>query len=587
MKKLLKSLFILFFGIIILNSSSVGVSADINDENDNKYNVIMGENRVETAIGISRKSFVKSKVVILADGRSFADSISSVVLASNYKAPILLTRSSKIGNLEYENIKELRRLKTNKVYIVGGVKSVPEDVENELKQMSISVERISGENRCETSWKASEQIYGNNMSKVVFVNGSNFYDAISIAAYSYKERTPIIFTSDKQIEFTKEKVKSNNVKKALVIGDEKRVNPENYSAILDIEKIEGKDRYEISKKIDEKYYSFSNDNLIVTSGETFADALAGVTFSGKYSCNMMIVKDNVKEIKNIDKYKNIYILGGRVDKHNSDESSSDKNDIDENNENNSNDKQNNGDSIYDRVEDADIIVYVNPHQDDETLFMALDIIRDVKSGKDVHLLQMTDGCASYAIRPINRKLEKRGIKPLNKRQFVDARDSDLIAALETMGVSRRNIVFANYVNLELTKQNVIDELEKFENYYNKNNEKKIMYKTVLPNDFDTSDGQDDHRACYEGVLEYTNDKKEDAKFLYSCMKNDVIESMDYNDDYTQEEEEIWKNALNSYNEWNPSEGRYQTGFISVGSLFEDLLNNPHYWAENAEYHKFN
>ena len=70
-------------------------------------------------------------------------------------APILLTETNKLNS---ETKKEILRLNAKNVYVIGGDKAVSNSVINELKSMNIYVERISGNDRYQTSLEIAKKL---------------------------------------------------------------------------------------------------------------------------------------------------------------------------------------------------------------------------------------------------------------------------------------------------------------------------------------------------------------------------------------------------------------------------------------------
>lgn len=80
------------------------------------------------------------------------------------------------------------------------------------------------------------------------------------------------------------------------------------------------------------------------------------------------------------------------------------------------------------------IVYVTPHQDDETLSMGASIRKHLESGlHDVHVLLLTAGSGSGA----------QAVVGLSDADFSAARDDELLRACRALGVRRGNVHFAS------------------------------------------------------------------------------------------------------------------------------------------------
>lgn len=84
---------------------------------------IAGNDRYQTALAIAKRSFESNENAILANSKVFADSLSAVSVAKNYKAPIILTDNE---NLTQSTKNYLENMKS--VTIIGGEKSVSSNI---------------------------------------------------------------------------------------------------------------------------------------------------------------------------------------------------------------------------------------------------------------------------------------------------------------------------------------------------------------------------------------------------------------------------------------------------------------------------
>ncbi|MDR1773313.1 MAG: cell wall-binding repeat-containing protein [Clostridioides sp.] len=122
-----------------------------------KVDRIGGEDRYETAAEISKKvteiTRNTSKSVVVR-GDDFPDALTITSLAALNNSGILLTQTDNLNDFT-KNI--LRLNKTSKVIIGGGLSAVSKQVENEIRKMPSSIERIGGEDRYETAVKISQR----------------------------------------------------------------------------------------------------------------------------------------------------------------------------------------------------------------------------------------------------------------------------------------------------------------------------------------------------------------------------------------------------------------------------------------------
>lgn len=108
---------------------------------------IAGKDRYQTSLALAKKSFENNENAILANSKVFADSLSAVSIAKNYKAPIILTDNE---NLTQSAKSYLDNMKS--VTIVGGEKSVSSNIFS-----NPTSEEVNEMKRIERERKAKEE----------------------------------------------------------------------------------------------------------------------------------------------------------------------------------------------------------------------------------------------------------------------------------------------------------------------------------------------------------------------------------------------------------------------------------------------
>ncbi|MEG0250979.1 MAG: cell wall-binding repeat-containing protein [Peptostreptococcus sp.] len=303
------------------SSSSGGGSSSYNPIIDPEVTRISGKDRVETAVEFSKETFGKSKYIIVADGKNFADPLVSTTLAARLKAPILLT----VGNNIEEVVKnEIKRLGAREVIIVGGPKSVSDSKKYQLKEFdSNEVERVYGHNRYDTSVNLSEKLiaeFGVSKDKAILVSGEIFADVLSVSPYSIKINRPILLTTvNKLPESINSYIDNRKLDEILLVGGEATISSklkDNIdSKVKKSRRIAGSNRYETSVLIANE--GFKNDQkAYITSGEVFADGLVSgaASFKGEEKPIILTREDLLLDVtkdylKNSD-IRQLMIVGG-------------------------------------------------------------------------------------------------------------------------------------------------------------------------------------------------------------------------------------------------------------------------------------
>ena len=238
---------------ILLTSSIAPVNAYMKEE-------IVGSNRYETAAKVADKMGNYS-TAILVNGNSLPDGLSASGLAGKENAPILLVKTDSIPK---ETLQRLYKVK--KVYIIGKENAVSGKVETSLKKSGISVKRIGGSNRIDTSIAVSKEI--GSYTKAFLVNGfKGEADAMSVASVAAKDKAPIILTNGNSNPVSKK----SGVKYYVVGGN--TVMSNSIQTSFGAERLSGSNRYTTNKVIVKKFYP-NTDKLYFAKGDGLVDALA-------------------------------------------------------------------------------------------------------------------------------------------------------------------------------------------------------------------------------------------------------------------------------------------------------------------------
>ncbi|HBF4559564.1 cell wall-binding protein Cwp10 [Clostridioides difficile] len=267
------------------SGGSSGGGSSSNSTSNVTVKKLKGADRFETATKISQSGWTKSDTVVIVNGedKSMVDGLTATPLASVKNSPILLSSNEK---LPQKTVEELKRLNPSKVIVIGGNNSMPNSVVEAIKAVNskISVQRIGGDTRYQTSINIAKEIdKTNNVSKLYIGAGNGEADSLSIASLAGKEKTPIVLTQkdgvdNEAVQF----IKSNKVSNIYFIGGIEKISNK---AIEQVGKIANKDisnnrvagqtRQETNAKVIDKFYSQSKlDGVVVANQDKLIDALA-------------------------------------------------------------------------------------------------------------------------------------------------------------------------------------------------------------------------------------------------------------------------------------------------------------------------
>lgn len=279
---------------------------------------IEGLNRYETAVELSKYTYKSSPIVIVATGENYPDALAGGTLAIQLDAPILLTQKNNVDPLLQE---ELKRLGTQRIYLLGGESAVSKEVENELGKIAKTI-RIAGKNRYETANEIGNMRFelrkdqsilvpGDNY---VFVSGTNFPDALCASPfvgqmmYGGNPSTYLLLTQ-----------RDHNVSGSTVIGGPSAFSfPVSGFTSEYGERIYGKNRYSTAVEVAKRYpkeIGKEIDTIILTNGLNYPDALSSAPLVASKQAALLLTNPKnlsleTKEYIRENKIKKVIVVGG-------------------------------------------------------------------------------------------------------------------------------------------------------------------------------------------------------------------------------------------------------------------------------------
>lgn len=300
----------------VINEQASDGSIKVVDTKKLSVERIAGKNRYETSYKISEE-LGEYKNIVIASGEDFPDALSSGILASYLKSPVILTEKNSVNPYLYS---ALNTHKNQKYYVIGGKSSISEKVMEDIKHFSPDLtSRISGKDRYETAGLVTSKIireiynsYGYPDNLAVY-DGSDFADAMSATPFMYQyernkeKEKPVTVPLPKGYKIDHDKLE-------IVFGGESFLPKGNEKL-----RLAGSNRYKTSVEVAKAFKTVLNkdiDTVIIASGEDYPDALsAGPLASSKNAAILLTeakglnpdVKKYIEETKSI---KNVIIVGG-------------------------------------------------------------------------------------------------------------------------------------------------------------------------------------------------------------------------------------------------------------------------------------
>lgn len=243
-----------------------------------------GADRYATAAAISQQAYpTGAPTVFLATGAGFADALSAAPAAAAQGGALLLTATR---TLPAATANEIRRLAPERVVIVGGTGVVTGAVVTALQSLGVSVERVSGADRYETS-RAIVERYFSSVETAWVATGANFPDALAASAAAGSVGGPVLLVNglagslDSASRATLNRIGATSVFIAggvgvVSVGIEDGLRARGG----DVQRLAGDDRYTTAVAINQ--YAFpAAERAFIATGIDFPDALAGAAFAGR------------------------------------------------------------------------------------------------------------------------------------------------------------------------------------------------------------------------------------------------------------------------------------------------------------------
>jgi putative cell wall-binding protein len=260
---------------------------------------VPGADNVELSVAASRAGYTSARTVILSTNRTFTDAMSAAGLAGVYHSPILLTDPSKIPT---SVIDEIKRLGATKVVITGGTDSIAESARLQLVAEGLSVQRIGGKTRYDTSVLLAQEIKkvrGTAPSLAFVARGDRFPDALSASSIAYANKAAIMLTRSGKLPVSAERyLKGTKPRTTAIIGSYSAVSKGVEKVIAArvrgkrVVRLSGRDRYATSIKVAKWALSnrlMDSTHMGAASGTNFAGALVGGPAIGEHRGVLVIV----------------------------------------------------------------------------------------------------------------------------------------------------------------------------------------------------------------------------------------------------------------------------------------------------------
>lgn len=175
---------------------------------------IYGKDRYDTARELAKKSNSDLKKLVIVNGVNYADAISMSGYCAQNDYNMILTNGKSLSDSDMSLVN-----KADEVIIVGGYKSVSNDLERKLEMAAKKIRRISGYDRYETSLKLSEELYTKS-DGIVMASGDNdkMTDALAGSQLAAYKKAPLQLVSNYMTSRQRKYIEDNKISNATILG---------------------------------------------------------------------------------------------------------------------------------------------------------------------------------------------------------------------------------------------------------------------------------------------------------------------------------------------------------------------------------
>lgn len=263
---------------------------------------LAGPNRYATAVAVSQRAFPTGQhpsVVFLASGVNYPDALSAAPAAAVLGGVSLITTPTALpSNIEAE----LRRLAPEKVVILGQVDAVSAAVEDRVRTIVPSVERLAGANRFHTSRLIAQYAFGETgAGKVWLATGRDYPDALGAGAAAGANGSPLVLVpgTDPGIdEATAELLTELGATSFVIAGSAAAVSAgieQSLSSLapgVEIFRASGANRYETTRLLMEHAFpGIAPGRAFLATGSNFPDALVGAALAARQGRPLFLTSD--------------------------------------------------------------------------------------------------------------------------------------------------------------------------------------------------------------------------------------------------------------------------------------------------------
>ena len=253
---------------------------------------LAGPDRFSTAVAISRASHpTGAPVALLTTGATFPDALAGGPAAAKLRGPVLLVGKESVPPVVLE---ELRRLRPQRVLLLGGTGAVSDTPVAQLEQEGLDVERLAGAGRYDTAALVSQQAFDPGAGVVYVATGLDYPDALAGAAAASRVGAPVLLVGRDDVPpATAAELARLQPERIVVLGGagavSARVEADLASYAPAVARIAGPDRFATAAAV-ARATPGTPRGIYLATGQGFADALAGGPAAGAAQAPVLLVR---------------------------------------------------------------------------------------------------------------------------------------------------------------------------------------------------------------------------------------------------------------------------------------------------------
>ncbi len=232
-----------------------------------------------------------------------------------YRADVSYKNKQDYNN--WSTTAEIKRLKAQRVILLGGPGAISDSVKKELERLGLTVERIEGKNRYETAACIAQRIAreGAVFDTAFIAIGTNFADALAASSYAAMKGQPILLTATNNLpQATKNAISDLGIKNTVVCGGPGVVSDSVFKQLPRPKRVYGNNRYLTALEISKEFMPENTKHVYVSTGLNFPDAIAGGVLAAKNNSGVLLVQGNhavpIKQVQ--DFYRNREFTGATI-----------------------------------------------------------------------------------------------------------------------------------------------------------------------------------------------------------------------------------------------------------------------------------